>query len=42
MLIFYAGAFGYIGQLEFIEKGCSCGEILEANNVSNVSAATYP
>jgi hypothetical protein len=39
MLIFYAGAFGYVGQLEFEEKGCSCGEILEANNVSNVSAA---
>jgi hypothetical protein len=39
MLIFYAGAFGYIGQLEFVEKGCSCGEILEANNVTNISAA---
>jgi hypothetical protein len=39
MLIFYAGAFGYIGELEFVEKGCNCGEILEANNVSNVSAA---
>ncbi|MGB6530230.1 MAG: hypothetical protein WBF33_19175 [Candidatus Nitrosopolaris sp.] len=39
MLIFYAGAFGYIGQLEFVEKGCNCGEILEANNVGNVSAA---
>ena len=43
MLIFYAGAFGYIGQLEFVEKGCSCGEILEANSITNVSAAnTYP
>jgi hypothetical protein len=39
MLIFYAGAFGYIGQLEFAEKGCSCGEILEANSITNVSAA---
>jgi hypothetical protein len=39
MLIFYAGAFGYIGQLEFVEKGCSCGEILEANSITNVSAA---
>jgi hypothetical protein len=39
MLIFYAGAFGYTGQLEFVEKGCSCGEILEANNVTNISAA---
>ena len=39
MLIFYAGAFGYIGQLEFVEEHCSCGEILEPHNVSNVSAA---
>ena len=39
MLIFYAGAFGYRGQVEFVEKGCSCGEILEANNVTNISAA---
>jgi hypothetical protein len=39
MLIFYAGAFGYIGQLEFVEKGCSCGEIVEANSITNVSAA---
>jgi hypothetical protein len=39
MLIFYAGAFGYIGKLEFVEKGCSCGEILEANGITNVSAA---
>lgn len=39
MLIFYAGAFGYTGQLEFAEKGCSCGEILDANNVTNISAA---
>ena len=39
MLIFYAGAFGYTGQLEFVENGCSCGEILDANNVTNISAA---
>jgi hypothetical protein len=39
MLVFYAGAFGYTGQVEFVEKGCSCGEILEANNVTNISAA---
>jgi len=39
MLIFYAGAFGYIGQLDFVEKGCSCGEIVEANSITNVSAA---
>jgi hypothetical protein len=38
MLIFYAGAFGYTGQLEFAENGCSFGEILEANNVTNISA----
>src|SRR6266516_7451739 len=39
MLIFYAGAFGYVGQLDFVEKGCSCREILEANNIANVSTA---
>src|SRR5712691_9924309 len=39
MLIFYAGAFGYMGQLEFVEKGCSCSEILEASSVTNVSTA---
>jgi len=39
MLIFYAGAFGYTGQLEFVENGCSCGEILEMGNVANVSTA---
>lgn len=39
MLIFYAGAFGYIGQLEFIENGFSCGEISGANDITNISAA---
>ncbi len=39
MLIFYAGAFGYIGQLDFVENGCSCGDVLEANSITNVSAA---
>jgi hypothetical protein len=39
MLLFYAGAFGYIGQLEFVKEHCSCGEILEPHTVSNVSAA---
>jgi hypothetical protein len=39
MLIFYAGAFGYVGQLDFVGKGCSCGEILEANSIANVSTA---
>jgi hypothetical protein len=28
-----------MGQLEFVEKGCTCGEILEANSIINVSAA---
>jgi hypothetical protein len=28
MLIFYTGAFGYVGQLEFLEVGCSCGEVI--------------
>lgn len=39
MLIFYAGAFGYTGQLEFVKNGCSCGEILEMGNTANVSTA---
>jgi hypothetical protein len=39
MLIFYAGAFGYIGHLEFLQEHCSCGETLGPHNVSNVSAA---
>jgi hypothetical protein len=39
MLVFYAGAFGYIGQIEFVKEHCSCGEILEPHTVSNVSAA---
>jgi hypothetical protein len=39
MLVFYAGAFGYIGQLEFVQERCSCGEILEPQTVSNVLAA---
>jgi hypothetical protein len=32
-LMFYAGAFAYVGQLEFGENGCNCGEILEANKM---------
>jgi hypothetical protein len=39
MLIFYVGAFGYSGQLEFLENGCTYDEILQAGNVSNISAA---
>ena len=31
MLIFYTGAFGYVGQLEFLERGCSCGEVAKLN-----------
>ena len=30
MLLFYAGAFGYSGQLEFMGKKCDCGEVIEA------------
>jgi hypothetical protein len=39
MLFFYAGAFGYIGQIEFAEDCCHCGETLEPQNISNVSVA---
>jgi hypothetical protein len=39
MLIFYTGAFGYVGQLEFLEHGCSCGEVIEAKRTSNISTA---
>lgn len=39
MLIFYAGAFGYVGQLEFQEHGCSCGEVIGAKSATNISTA---
>ena len=39
MLIFYAGAFGYTGHLEFVKERSSCGETLEANSITNVSAS---
>jgi hypothetical protein len=39
MLIFYTGAFGYVGQLEFLEGGCSCGEVIEAKHTTNISTA---
>ena len=39
MLIFYIGAFGYTGQLEFLENGCSCGEVIEAKHATNISTA---
>lgn len=39
MLIFYTGAFGYVGQLEFLEQGCSCGEVVEAKRTAHISTA---
>jgi hypothetical protein len=39
MLIFYTGAFGYVGELEFLERGCSCGEVVEAKHTTNISTA---
>ncbi len=39
MLIFYAGAFGYTGQLEFLERGCSCGEVIQAKHTTSISTA---
>lgn len=39
MLIFYTGAFGYVGQLEFLDRGCSCGEVVEAKRTANISTA---
>ena len=40
MLIFYTGAFGYIGKVEFLEDGCSCGEVIEVN-IQLVSLLPY-
>ena len=39
MLLFYAGAFGYSGQLEFMGEKCDCGEVIEADRISNISTA---
>jgi len=39
MLIFYAGTFGYIGQLNFTDKGCCYDERLEMKASMNISAA---
>ncbi|MFB5601047.1 MAG: hypothetical protein ACE5SW_12575 [Nitrososphaeraceae archaeon] len=40
MLVFYAGAFGYTGELAFSrEDGCQYKEIEELKGISNVSAA---
>jgi hypothetical protein len=39
MLIFYAGAFGYSGQLEFLDRGCDCGEVVQAQQSTDISTA---
>jgi hypothetical protein len=39
MLLFYTGAFAYVGQLEFTEKGCESGEVIESSRISDISAA---
>ena len=40
MLVFYAGAFGYTGELEFSkDTGCKYKEIEELKGINNVSAA---
>lgn len=39
MLIFYAGAFGYVGQLEFTDSGCIFGEPRESKDTLNMSSA---
>jgi len=41
MLIFYAGAFGYVEQLEIVENGCDSGESLEANNIAGRIVISY-
>ena len=39
MLLFYAGAFAYSGQLEFTKEKCECGEVIEADRIGNISTA---
>jgi hypothetical protein len=41
ILVFYAGAFGYIGQLEFSDtnKGCTFNEPVELEGSASISAA---
>ena len=39
MLLFYVGAFAYTGQLEFGAKKCECGDVTEADRISNISTA---
>jgi hypothetical protein len=40
MLIFYAGTFGYIGQLDFTDEGCCYDEPSEIKASMNISADT--
>lgn len=40
MVIFYAGAFGYTGKLDFIDhKGCRCHDPIAAKGIKSVSTA---
>lgn len=39
ILLFYVGAFAYVGQIEFAEKGCECGEIVQASTIRDISTA---
>jgi hypothetical protein len=39
MLVFYAGAFGYIGQLEFGDDGCCYEEPIQIKESPNLSIA---
>jgi hypothetical protein len=39
MLLFYSGSFAYMGNLNFIDNGCQCGEVIEADSSGDVSIA---
>jgi hypothetical protein len=39
MLLFYSGAFAYVGEVEFVGERCECGEVIEAERISNISTA---
>lgn len=39
MIVFYAGAFGYIGRLEFSKEGCMAEDPLQTGNPISMSAA---
>jgi len=39
MLLFYSGSFAYMGNLNFIDNGCQCGEVIEADSSGDVSTA---